>query len=81
MKHDTPYYYTRMEMTNNQLTDEPAVIKMGLEAAKSLPAGSNRWGDVLGNGLKQLGTTLMEASNIALDRSRWRSTYGALVSE
>ena len=33
-----------------------------------------RWGDVLAKDLKQLGTTLAEASNIAIDRTRWRST-------
>ena len=36
-----------------------------------------RWSDVPGKDLKQLGTTLMEASNIAFDRSRWRSTIVA----
>ena len=40
-------------------------------------APRTRWSDVLGKDLKQLGTTLMEASNIALDRSRWRSTIVA----
>ena len=45
----------------------------------SRPRGAprTRWSDVLGKDLKQLGTTLMEASNIALDRSRWRSTIVA----
>ena len=45
-------------------------------AGWSRPRGAprTRWSDVLGKDLKQLGTTLMEASNIALDRSRWRST-------
>ena len=38
-----------------------------------------RWSDVLGKYLQQLGTTLMEASNIALDCSRWRSTIVALA--
>ena len=35
------------------------------------------WSHVLGKDLKQLGTTLAEASNIALDRTRWRTTFGA----
>ena len=45
----------------------------------SRPRGAHRtrWSDVLGIDLKQLGTTLTEASNIALDRSRWRSTIVA----
>ena len=49
------------------------------EAGWSRPRGAprTRWSDVLGKYLKQLGTTLMEASNIALDRSRWRSTIVA----
>ena len=44
-------------------------------AGWSIPCGAprTRWSDVLGKDLKQLGTTSMEASNIALDRSRWRS--------
>ena len=36
-----------------------------------------RWGDLLDKDLKRLGTTLLEASNIALDHSRWRSTIVA----
>ena len=40
-------------------------------------APRTRWSDVLGKYLKQLGATLMEASNIALDRTRWRSTIVA----
>ena len=40
-------------------------------------APRTRWSDVLGKDLQQLGTTLMEASNIALDPSRWRSTIVA----
>ena len=36
-----------------------------------------RWGDVLAKDLKQLGTTLAGASNIAIDRIRWRSTIVA----
>ena len=40
-------------------------------------APRTRWSDVLGKDLKQLGTTFTEASNIALDRSRWRSTIVA----
>ena len=45
----------------------------------SRPRGAprTRWSDVLGKDLQQLGTTLMEASNIALNRSRWRSTIVA----
>ena len=48
-------------------------------AGWSRPRGAprTRWSDVLDKDLKQLGTTLMEASNIALDRSRWRSTIVA----
>ena len=34
-------------------------------------APRTRMGDVLDEDLKQLGTTLAEASNIALDRTRW----------
>ena len=42
----------------------------------SIPRGTprTRWGDVLGKDLKQLGATLADASNIAIDRTRWRST-------
>ena len=45
----------------------------------SRPRGSprTRWVDVLCKNLKQLGTTLVEASNIATDRIRWRSTIVA----
>ena len=32
----------RLQMWNNQLTDAPATIKLGLEAAEALPAGSDR---------------------------------------
>ena len=48
-------------------------------AGRSRPCGAprTRWSDVLGKDLKQLGTTLTEASNIALDRTRWRSTIVA----
>ena len=45
----------------------------------SIPLGAprTRWSDVLGKDLKQLGTTLADASNISLDRTRWRSTIVA----
>ena len=45
--------------------------------SRPMGAPGTRWSDVLGKDLKQLGTTLTEASNIALDRSRWRSTIVA----
>ena len=37
------------------------------------------WGDVLGKDLKQLGTTLTEAPNIAINRTHWRTTIVARV--
>ena len=48
-------------------------------AGWSRPRGPprTRLTDVLGKDLKQLGTALSEASNIVLDRSRWRSTIVA----
>ena len=48
-------------------------------AGWSRPRGAprTRWSDVLSKDLKHLGTTLTEASNIALDRTRWRSTIVA----
>ena len=48
-------------------------------AGWSRPRGAPRtlWSDVLSKDLKQLGTTLTEASYIALDRTRWRSTIVA----
>ena len=40
-------------------------------------APRTRWSDVLAKDLKQLGTTLLEAFNFAIDHSRWRSTIVA----
>ena len=44
---------------------------------KTREAPRMRWGDLLAKDLTQLGTTLAEASNIAIDRTRWRSTIVA----
>ena len=60
--------------------NHPALYPFNPRAAGwSRPRGAprTRWSGVLGKDLKQLGTTLMKASNIALDRSRWRSTIVA----
>ena len=48
-------------------------------AGWSRPRGTprTRWSDVLGKDIKQLGTTLTDASKIAIGRSRWRSTIVA----
>ena len=39
---DSSPNYTRLQMWNNQLTDAPAAIKLGLEAAEALSAGSDQ---------------------------------------
>ena len=40
--HDSSPNYTILHMWNNQLTDTPDAIKLGLEEAESLPAGSDQ---------------------------------------
>ena len=60
--------------------NHPAIYTFNPRAAgwsRLRGAPRTRWSDVLGKDLKQLGTTLMEASNIALVSSRWRSTIVA----
>ena len=65
------------------LPNDPAhAIYTGLQPdggglVKTRGAPRTWWSHVLGKDLKQLGTTLTEASNIALDRTRWRTTFGA----
>ena len=39
---DSSPNYTRLQMWKNQLTDVRATIKLGLEAAEALPAGSDQ---------------------------------------
>ena len=39
---DSSPNYTRLQLWNNQLTDARATIKLGLQAAEALPAGSDQ---------------------------------------
>ena len=79
------FYFIRLRWLGHLLRSPPnhpalAIYTFNPRAAGwSRPHGDprTRWSDVLRKDLKQLGTTLMEASNIALDRSRWRSTIVA----
>ena len=74
-------------MWNNQLTDGPAAIKLGLEAAEALPAGSdqpwlcwrslNRLGTGIGRAktkMRRLGLTRSQSTASVANRKQWPSS-------